>query len=202
MNNYKHLTLEDRIAIQFALGEKKSHRLIARSLGFHHSTISGEIKRNSVTQFKQGKYRLVYIAKTAHNMAISRRKQNASKLTEENLTLLYPELKQHNSFESTVGKIRKTKKDFPSTQTLYNWYHKGLIKLSCAYKRAYKLTKKKQVRVQSKLKSELCYSIHERPNYINAKRRFGDWDLDLMQSSGDGGFMIGLYIACNRFCHY
>ncbi len=56
MNTYTHLQLEDRITIQFGVAEKKSHISLAKILGFHHSTISDEIKRNSTEQYKQGKY--------------------------------------------------------------------------------------------------------------------------------------------------
>ncbi len=192
MNNYKHLQLEDRIAIQFALAEKKSHRTIAKVLGFHHSTISDEIKRNSVEQLRNGKYKFVYIAKTAQKLANKRRKRNASKHTQENIDLLNTELKMHNSFENAAGKIRKTNPDFPSCQTLYNWFHAGKLKLSKAYTSAFKLSKLENTRIQSHAKNELCNTIHERPQVINEKKRFGDWDLDLMESAGGGGYMIAI----------
>ncbi len=192
MNTYTHLQLEDRIAIQFGLAEKKSHRTIANILGFHHSTISDEIKRNSTEQFKQGKYKMVYIAKAAHRKACDRRKRNASKYTQTNIDLLNTELKLHNSFENAAGKIRKEHPEFPTCQTLYKWFHDGKLKLTKSYKSAYKLTRRENAKKQSYAKSELCNTIHERPNFINDKKRFGDWDLDLMESAGGGGYMIAI----------
>lgn len=80
----------------------------------------------------------------------------------------------HNSFENAAGKIKKEYNDFPTCQTLYNWFHNGKLKLPKSYKLAYKLTRRENAKIQSHAKSELCDTIHECPKVINEKKRFGD----------------------------
>ena len=65
--HYKHLTPYNRGQIQTYRNEGKSIRFIAKMLEKNLSTISREIKRNSVTQMNSS-YALknVYIADTAH----------------------------------------------------------------------------------------------------------------------------------------
>ena len=43
--SYKHITLNDRNKIEVLKQEGYSSRIIAKILGFHHSTISRELKR-------------------------------------------------------------------------------------------------------------------------------------------------------------
>lgn len=43
--NQKHISTEDRIKIEIYVKEGFSARSIASKLGFHHSTISRELKR-------------------------------------------------------------------------------------------------------------------------------------------------------------
>lgn len=65
--HYKHLTPSNRGQIQACRNEGKSIRFIAKMLGKSPSTISRELKRNSVTQMDSSyAFKNVYIGDTAH----------------------------------------------------------------------------------------------------------------------------------------
>ena len=73
--HYKHLTPSNRGQIQAYRIEGKSIRFIAKMLGKSPSTISGELKRNSVTQMDSSyAFKDVYIADTAHILYIQKKK--------------------------------------------------------------------------------------------------------------------------------
>lgn len=65
--HYKHLTPSNKGQIQAYRNESKSIRFIAKMLGKNPSTISRELKRNSVTQMDSSyAFKNLYIADTAH----------------------------------------------------------------------------------------------------------------------------------------
>lgn len=65
--HYKHLTPSNKGQIQAYRNEGKSIRFIAKMLGKNPSTISRELKRNSVTQMDSSyAFKNLYIADTAH----------------------------------------------------------------------------------------------------------------------------------------
>ena len=75
-NHYKHLTPSDRGQIQAYRSEGKSVRFIAEMLGKSSSTISREIKRNSVTLMDSSyDFKDVYIADTADILYNKRRQK-------------------------------------------------------------------------------------------------------------------------------
>lgn len=55
--SYKHLTINERNKIEVLSKEGYSSRRIAKILGFHHSTISRELKRCD------NKYEAIYVQK-------------------------------------------------------------------------------------------------------------------------------------------
>lgn len=58
MATQKHLTLEDRYAIQHALEKRHSFRTIARSLGKDPTTISKEVRRHRQSRYYVGQGRI------------------------------------------------------------------------------------------------------------------------------------------------
>ena len=66
--NYRQLTLDDRYQIQILRKEKFTIIEIAKRVGFHHSTISRELRRNSEPRMLH-----VYTAKRAQKKTRQRR---------------------------------------------------------------------------------------------------------------------------------
>ena len=65
----------------------------------------------------------------------------------------------------------------PSTKTLYNYIHQGLLEIKVIdLPRAVRIRKKFTKRPSTK--KHLGKSIEERPEEINNRSRFGDWEID------------------------
>ena len=65
----------------------------------------------------------------------------------------------------------------PSTKTLYNYIHQGLLEIKAIdLPRAVRIRKKFNKRPSTK--KYLGKSIEERPEEINNRSRFGDWEID------------------------
>ena len=74
----------------------------------------------------------------------------------------------------------------PSTKTLYNYIHQGLLEIKVIdLQRAVRIRKKFTKRPSTK--KHLGKSIEERPEEINNRSRFGDWKIDSVL----GGKTIG-----------
>ncbi len=200
--NYKQLSLDDRFQIQRYLYEGLSHRKIAKIMRVSNSTISREIKRNSTILRRPGDEKLVnkYDAKTANIKYIHRRAKNRIKASEDTLNIIYDEISTFNSLSSIADKWKTIITDFPSSTTLYSWVKCGVIKLPKKYTDSYKLKKRKSAyKSQSFKKDELTSHISKRNRIINKRKHSGHWELDLIESAGDGGYIISFIERQTRF---
>ena len=75
-NHYHHLNQYQRFYIARRIKERSSLRQIARELDISHSTISRELKRNSIDKWR---WILVYDPKIAHESYIKRRFKASAK---------------------------------------------------------------------------------------------------------------------------
>lgn len=199
---YNQLSQEQRFQIQFYLTQKLSHRKIASILGVSNSTISREVTRNSTTQRRSSddKYIIKYDANSAQNKYISRRSKNRFKATDNIIRIIKQDMKQFNSITSIVGRRRLEDRSFPSATTIYSWVKCGVLILSKVYKHAFKLKQtNKRIHSNSKECDENTKSIHERPNWVTKRTQFGHWELDLIESAGEGGYIISLIERVSRF---
>ena len=199
--NYSHLTPYKRDLIAIELAKGSSIKKISSLLEIHISTVYREIRRNSVT-IRDSNYKDVisYLPSTANIKYLDRRKQNfnASKYTEDIKIIIENGLKEQLSFECIASLKRKTDKTFPCTRTIYNYRKKHLLTIPKNYR--LKLKKRKSgSRPQSHLKKANTKHISQRPNYINTRRHFGHWELDLIESAGDGGYIITFIERMSRF---
>ena len=198
--HYKHLTLLKRDIIAMELAQETPKKDIALLLNVHISTIYREIKRNAhTTNSNSSNYRYEYYASHAQNLYISRlNHSNASKFTDEVKSIIQNGFKEQLSFDAICGVRRKSDKSFPCSRTLYNYIKSGKVTPPNNYR--LKLKKWKQAsRIQSRGKSIKTLSIDVRPHYINSKKHFGHWELDLIESAGTGGYIIGLRERQTRF---
>ena len=164
--SYKHLSEAERGEIEAYLSVGLKPAEIARRLGRNRSTITREINRGSITQLKkvngQKVYYQHYYADAAHN-----RYRNAR------------ETKGVHSVDTFVHTYRFQHVDavVPSTKTLYNYIHQGLLEIKAIdLPRAVRIRKKFNKRPSTK--KHLGKSIEERPEEINNRSRFGDWEID------------------------
>ncbi len=201
--NYKQLSLEQRLDIQYyKLIKKLSNRKISKLIGVHHSTVSREVKRNSVTLREPlcDKYIVKYEANTANEKYLGRRAKNRKKTTPEIIEIIKGEIKKFNSITTLAGKWRLYIKDFPSSTTIYKWIKAGIIKIPQVYRSAFKLKKtNNKGKSQYHERDANTKSIHKRPIDITNRLSYGHWELDLIDSAGNGGYIISFIERVTRF---
>lgn len=98
MQKYTHLTLEQRYQISALLKSNISISQIVRQLGYHKSTISCEIKRNTG---KRG-----YRPKQAQDKATQRKADNAYHLSDFAWAYIQYLLSQYHSPEQITGRLK------------------------------------------------------------------------------------------------
>ena len=167
--SYKHLTLNERNKIEVLRKEGYSSRRIAKILGFHHSTISRELKRCD------NEYEAVYAQKDKIKKSLSKgRKSKAN----DNITKSISE-KLHKKW--SLEQISNTVcKDIVCFKTIYNWIYSGIIDFDISdIRRKGKSRKPKETRG----KFNIGKSINKRPKEVKKRNTFGHWELDTVVSS-------------------
>lgn len=175
MKSYTHFTLSERNCLQQLLSEGKSYREIAKILDRSPSTISREVKRN----FSKKKNH--YNAWRATTLYIIRRRSCVRKHTIQPNTDLYEYIvecfKQYWSPEIIANKC-KEKGLCVCTATIYR---------ALKEKRLIGISRKTHLRRHGKKttneKKNCCtihpvHTIHERPEIVETKARFGDFEGD------------------------
>lgn len=174
-----NLTFYERQKLEYWFRTKQSMRAIAVIMRRDHTVLTRELKRNGSGDRKK------YRADVAQRMFAQRvHKQHRGKLDK------YPELKEYvvsglkNEWSPDViaGKLKTAgEKQTISHESIYHYiYNKdgryeGLYK----YLRQGKVKRQKRYsRKNSKLRIPERKSIHNRPKYIDERKRYGDWESD------------------------
>lgn len=176
------LTFYERQGLESWLRTKQSLREIAKIMRRSHSILSREIRRN-------GDNRKKYRADIAQRLFEKRKHgKHRGKLDK------YPKLKEY-----VIGKLKeewspdviagRLKDDQPkellgqsiSHESIYHYIYEknGRYEGLHQYLRSVKTKRQKRY---SRKHSKLCIaerkSIHERPEYVNERKRYGDWESD------------------------
>ena len=195
--SYKHLSEAERGEIEAYLSVGLKPAEIARRLGRNRSTITREINRGSITQVKkvngQKVYYQHYYADAAHNRYRHAREASyylkLDSVSDDFLRAFTEAMREKprvHSVDTFVHTYRLQHVDavVPSTKTLYNYIHQGLLEIKVIdLPRAVRIRKKFTKRPSTNLGK----SIEERPEEINNRSRFGDWEIDSVL----GGKTIG-----------
>ncbi len=188
---YTQLSIEEREKIQLCLWEKKSARQIAKELKRSVSTISREIKKNTVRYHG-------YMSRPSHQRALASRKSRGRKDRLKNNIIrdyVISELKQRTSPEQIAGRIGKVHPGQSiSHEAIYQFIYSqvyrdgwGLLKpghedlRSCLRRRKKRRTRHYSRRCQRVLKAP-GISIDLRPKIVDRKSRIGDWESDSVAS--------------------
>jgi IS30 family transposase len=172
-----------------------SLRSIATALDRSVSTISDEIKRNSV----KGRYN----PSKAHHKAYVRRKQSKyqgmhiveNKETKKFIdTSLYDDL----SPQAISGRLKAKEKDLLgiSKNSIYRYVKSVHGRKIEAHRKNKRRRKKKRIVIHPSLQDRVF--IEKRPRYINTRQRVGDCEGDFVVS-GRGGTGILLVVVERRF---
>lgn len=174
-----NLTFYDRQQLEYWLRSKQSLRKIAKAMRRDHSVLVRELNRNANGDRKK------YRADTAQRLFEKRIcKQHKGKLDK------YPELKEYVvnrlkedwSPDVIAGKLKLEKQKITiSRESIYHYIYEKNGHWEGWHKYLRQGKSKRQKRYGRK-SSKLCIperiSIHERPKYIDERKRYGDWESD------------------------
>jgi IS30 family transposase len=176
---YRHLSCEDRDQIAVLLVGGHNNASIARMLGRSPSTISRELKRNSLQSGR-------YSARIADGGYMHRRQRNAVIERDERLALF----------------VRDRLAEGWSPQQISGWLHSGVetglraVAMETVYAFIYRagqksdelwryLTRRRRTRCalrtrpsRDTIKNRV--SIHDRPESVNNRSQIGHWEADLI----------------------
>lgn len=207
-NQYKHLTIDARAKIQTLIEQLDdnnkriySNTYIANYLGVHKSTITRELRRiKSKVHLKTGTItNKPYNARDAQDDADFKRGLSKAEYIVEQ----FPKLKKYIEDKILIDKWSPDviagyieshelylQDGFTSisTTTIYRAIHYGILKVKKEdTRRMTKFEKSGEYKSKGKLPvSKLSYSIELRPEEINNRTTFGNWELDTVISSSKG----------------
>lgn len=167
--SHKYLTLNERNKIEVLNKEGYSSRRIAEILGYHHSTISRELKRckgdyKAIDADRDKKYKSSY-------------KGRKTKYTESIKNIVLNKLNSKWSPEQITSTVLA---GIVSFKTIYNWLYSGFIEFDLRkLRRKGKSRKSKETRGRF----NVGRSIRKRPNIVKKRVEFGHWELDTVVSS-------------------
>lgn len=181
-SKFKQLNERNRIEIETLLKQGFNQSQIANHLNVHRSTISREIKRGSITimttQLNYSTHYEAVPAQTLYNKRNlnSRKKpkyfQNKDILAQ--ISRIVREKKY--SFEIISGRLKLVNSTTTfSTQTLYNYYHKGLLSISDFHLPNYGTSKSSKRTRRENLTHK---SIDNRPKEVNDRTEAMHWEMD------------------------
>ena len=173
-----HLTLQERETLYRMKKAGKAVGEIAEALGRDRSTIYREVKRNTGGRG--------YRPQQAQRLAEERRLacRRPAKLSDPELrSHVAKHLKQKWSPEQIAGRLRidqlRQKQCHVSYQTIYNWLWTDGFEFREHLRRG---TRRTEPETRGQLKD--CRTIAGRPQVVNSKRRYGDWEGDTIVSPG------------------
>lgn len=187
---YKQLTQEQRYAISSLLQDGFTLTLIARIIKCHKSTVSREIKRNSV----DGIY--THKAVSAHDKAMARRRYPRHTAWDLNMIAhVVGKLKRRWSPQQIVGWSKKHGVDCVSHECIYQFIWKDKARGGTLYRclrhhgrkrKAYTGTKETRGQFNE------AASIDDRPKEVEKRDVFGHLEGDLIIGTNRSGSVITL----------
>lgn len=179
-----HVTFEERRLLYLLKKKGKSNTEIAELIGRHRSTVCRELSRNT----GQRGYR----PKQAQRLADQRRlaSRRPHKMDDPNVhQYVQQKLEQYWSPDQIAGRALR---DFPraperwlSDQAIYDWIHEQQPGWKPLLRRGGRLPEKR-----GKLTD--CVRIDGRPEVINGRCRYGDWEGDTMVGHGRHSALVTL----------
>ena len=185
--SYSHLSLEERLCIVKMRYENQSIRKIASFLSRSPSSISRELKRNTVNN--------VYWFESAQHLTNQRKRYPRSQKRKSHAPLydlVIKKLIEGFSPDVIAGRLKReygSVKMRVSHETIYQWILSDASRGGVLYRLLLRHHKKRQKQGRSKRRREFegRVSISKRPKIVEDKVRFGDWESDTME----GGRSLG-----------
>lgn len=178
----KHFTLFTRKMLSELLEEGAKYREIKKVIGFGISSISDEIKRNSVN----GRYDPYVAQSKAMERHAEKSKRTKLEISEGLKQFVISKIREDWSPEQIAGELRNLAngKTVISHETVYQFIYSKEGKKEGLWKHLRHRKKPERVSWGTRKKRKVSIpervSIHKRPEHVNAREEFGHWEGDLM----------------------
>lgn len=202
--SYTHLTSQERHVIYHLILYGLSFREIGRRLGRSHSTIQREVQRNQIPNIKS-----IYTSErgTHRYRTFKHRAQHQRRKAHPPLwQYVVEKLGLHWSPEQIVGRL---KKDFPRSkamrvcvETVYSWVYRDASEGGVLYgflRRGRKKRRKHNALAALRTHIKDRVSIHDRPEHVEKRNRFGDWEGDTVMGARGRGAVLTLVERKSRY---
>jgi IS30 family transposase len=182
----KQITDEQRYQIEAYLKAKMSIPFIAKELDKHPTSIRREIKRNSQ---KRGGYHAKWAIMLSNERKERYTRHRRFSAGVEKTVRLYIE-KEQWSPEQIVGYCRKEKMPIVSHERIYQYIRKDREEGGTLYKNLRHKLKHRKRPVGKFIPIRDRVPIDQRPEIINEKARFGDWEIDTIIGKDGKGAIV------------
>jgi IS30 family transposase len=180
-----HLTREQRYTISAMLKQGCTQKMIAQAIDKDKSVVCRELQRNAN---HKGRYSFEY----AQDMA-SLRKERMKKPRK-----LHPWLKkeiiglieQDWSPQQIQGRSKLENKPSVSHESIYKMIRQDKADGGTLYKHTRHQLKYRKRPVGKKITIKDRVTIDQRPEIVNAKQRFGDWEIDTIVGENNKGAIV------------
>lgn len=183
----KHITKEQRYLIEAYLKLNKSKKFISNELNIHSSSVYREIKRNKL---KLGGYS----AKTADMYAKERKERFVTNrkfsLKCEKIVIKY--LSKQWSPKQIVGYCLNQSIEMVSHERIYQFVRKDKKNGGNLFENLRHKLKHRKRPIGKHYPIKDRVSIEERPEIVDQKTRFGDWEMDTIIGAHQQGAILTL----------
>ena len=189
MKTNKHLTREERYTIEQMRKEGYPQARIAECLGRDPGTISREINRNS----GQRGYRHQQAQRKAQDRRFASRRR--LKFTPPMQALVESYLRDDLSPEQVTGLMRRNGEETVSHERIYQHVYDDYRRGGSLYKHLRQCRKKRRKRLgrqdrRGRIQNRV--SIEERPEVVEKRFYYGDWEADLVEGANRDGYLLTL----------
>jgi len=189
-----HLTREQRYTISAMYKQGCTQKLIAQAIDKDKSVVSRELKRNANLK---GKYSFCY----AQDMAELRkeRMKQPRKLLPDLKKKIILMIKEDFSPQQIEGRLKLKNQSFVSHETIYKIIRSDKQEGGNLYKHTRHKLKHRKRPVGEKVTIKNRISIDLRPEIVNLKQRFGDWEMDTIVGENNQGAILTMVERTTAF---
>ncbi len=190
MDKYKQLSFEQRIRLEVLLKQGVKKNEIAEELNVHRSVLYRELNRNKQ---KRGGYN----ARWAHQLAQERKERfkRQRRLTAKVEITIRGKLEEEWSPEQITGYCKSKGIEMVSYKTIYQYIEEDKLQGGSLFKKlriASKSHRKTYGKPDYRGKIPNRVSIEHRPEIVDKKERYGDWEADTIVGKKHQGAVLTL----------
>jgi IS30 family transposase len=189
-----HITREQRYTISAMHKQGCTQKMIAQTINKNKSVVCRELKRNSNLK---GKYSFEY----AQDMAEVRkeRMKKPRKLVPDLKKEIISMIEEDFSPQQIQGRLKLKNQPFVSHETIYKIIRKDKQEGGKLYKHTRHQLKHRKRQEGEKIPIKNRVSIDQRPEIVNLRQRFGDWEMDTIVGENNQGAILTMVERTTSF---